>query len=76
VETIYASFPALLYLNASLTGRILDPLLEYQGSLVHAAPDLGEPFPTKLLCTIYLFVWRFFVSKCHWKQFGHFSFER
>src|SRR6266542_4277033 len=47
VEIIYASFPAFLYLNATLAGRLLEPLLEFQSSslysLAYAAPDLGKP---------------------------------
>jgi len=46
IETLYASLPALLYLNASLAGLLLDPLLEFQSSSgyskAYAAPDLGE----------------------------------
>jgi len=44
---IYASFPAFLYLNATLAGQLLVPLLEFQSSvsynLDYAAPDLGAP---------------------------------
>jgi len=47
VEVIYASFPAFLYLNATLAGRLLEPLLEFQSSAlysqVYAASDLGKP---------------------------------
>jgi len=47
VEIIYASFPAFLYLNATLAGRLLEPLLEFQSSELYgqayAAPDLGKP---------------------------------
>ena len=46
VEVIYASFPAFLYLNVTLAGRLLEPLLEFQSSelysQVYAAPDLGK----------------------------------
>jgi len=46
VEIIYASFPAFLYLNASLAGALLEPLFEFQNSASPsfkecAAPDLG-----------------------------------
>ena len=45
VEVIYAAFPTFLYLNASLAGFLLQPLLEYQGSSSYfnnyAASDLG-----------------------------------
>ncbi|KAJ7831647.1 hypothetical protein B0H13DRAFT_1734851 [Mycena leptocephala] len=44
-ETIYATLPAFMYLNASITGALLEPLLEYQSSSAYsnpyAAPDLG-----------------------------------
>ncbi|KAH6905885.1 glutaminase GtaA [Coprinopsis sp. MPI-PUGE-AT-0042] len=47
--TLYASIPALLYLNPSLIGTLLDPLLEAQAlsSYPHAfaAPDLGSQYP-------------------------------
>ncbi|KAH6905884.1 hypothetical protein BKA70DRAFT_1564642 [Coprinopsis sp. MPI-PUGE-AT-0042] len=47
--TLYASLPALLYLNPSLVGTLLDPLLEAQAlsSYPHAfaAPDLGSGYP-------------------------------
>lgn len=47
--TLYASLPALLYLNPSLVGTLLDPLLEAQAlsSYTHAyaAPDLGSEYP-------------------------------
>ncbi|TFK38776.1 hypothetical protein BDQ12DRAFT_683316 [Crucibulum laeve] len=52
VETLYASFPALLYLNASFTGPLLEPLLEYQASPQYhnsyAAADLGSSYPDAL----------------------------
>ena len=47
---MYASFPAFLYLNASLGGAMLVPLLEAQGSLTnvsYAAQDLGEIAPDR-----------------------------
>ncbi|KAJ7088044.1 hypothetical protein B0H15DRAFT_295949 [Mycena belliarum] len=44
-EAIYAALPALMYLNSSLTGLLLEPLLSFQSSPVYsnafAAPDLG-----------------------------------
>lgn len=46
VERMYAAFPAYLYLNASLGGGLLAPLLEVQDTLVgqeYAAQDLGTP---------------------------------
>ncbi|KAF8518821.1 hypothetical protein BU17DRAFT_66217 [Hysterangium stoloniferum] len=50
VEMIYASFPAFLYLNASLAGALLEPLLEFQTSpsysKEYAAPDLGSTWPS------------------------------
>ncbi|KAJ7600907.1 hypothetical protein C8J56DRAFT_1019909 [Mycena floridula] len=49
VETLYASFPAFLYLNASWAGMLLDPLLEYASSSLYpnrfSAPDLGSTYP-------------------------------
>ena len=49
VDTIYAAFPMLLYLNASICGPLLEPLLESQASLTgqaFAAQDLGTAYPT------------------------------
>jgi hypothetical protein len=44
-EAIYAALPAFMYLNASITGALLEPLLAYQSSTnyknSYAAPDLG-----------------------------------
>jgi hypothetical protein len=48
VEIMYASFPAFLFLNTSLAGKLLEPLLEFQNSSLYrndyAAPDLGTIF--------------------------------
>ncbi|KAJ7512010.1 hypothetical protein B0H11DRAFT_721093 [Mycena galericulata] len=48
-EGIYAALPALLYLNASLSGALLGPLLQYQDSVAYANPyaasDLGFAYP-------------------------------
>jgi hypothetical protein len=45
-EAIYAALPAFMYLDANITGALLEPLLEYQGSSSYsnsyAAPDLGS----------------------------------
>ena len=45
VEILYASFPAFLFLNTTLAGKLLEPLLEFQDSWLYgndyAAPDLG-----------------------------------
>ncbi|KAK7052731.1 hypothetical protein R3P38DRAFT_2763069 [Favolaschia claudopus] len=50
VETIYAALPVLMYLNSSITGLLLEPLLEYQSSssygYPYAAPDLGISYPS------------------------------
>ena len=50
---MYASFPMFLYLNASLGGLLLDPLLQYQNSKLYnnpyAAPDLGGYAATRHL---------------------------
>ncbi|KAH9912477.1 uncharacterized protein BXZ73DRAFT_82314 [Epithele typhae] len=47
VERMYASFPAFLYLNASLAGAILRPLLQSQSQLAlpYAVQDLGLQYP-------------------------------
>ncbi|KAI0325215.1 DUF1793-domain-containing protein [Cubamyces sp. BRFM 1775] len=48
VERIYAALPALLYVNASLVGPLLAPLLDAQDSLTnipYAAPDIGSAYP-------------------------------
>ncbi|PIL35943.1 hypothetical protein GSI_01603 [Ganoderma sinense ZZ0214-1] len=49
VEHIFAAFPMYLYLNASLGGALLEPLLEVQVSRTgqpYAAQDLGDVYPT------------------------------
>ncbi|KAH9942534.1 uncharacterized protein BXZ73DRAFT_41320 [Epithele typhae] len=47
VERMYASFPAFLYLNASLAGAMLRPLLQSQSQLTlpYAVQDLGLQYP-------------------------------
>ncbi|KAI0335016.1 DUF1793-domain-containing protein [Cubamyces sp. BRFM 1775] len=47
VERIYAALPALLYVNASLVGPLLRPLLDAQDNLTtpYAAPDIGVAYP-------------------------------
>ena len=49
VDTIFASTPALLYLNPELLGALLRPLLEYMDSsaftLNYAAKNIGTAFP-------------------------------
>ncbi|RDX42058.1 hypothetical protein OH76DRAFT_146300 [Lentinus brumalis] len=48
VERMFAAFPAYLYLNASLGGALLAPLLESQDAqsdLLYAAQDLGSSYP-------------------------------
>ncbi|KAF9259184.1 hypothetical protein L218DRAFT_1004158 [Marasmius fiardii PR-910] len=45
VEGLFSAFPAFLYLNSSLGGLLLDPLLEFQSSSTErrfSAPDLGS----------------------------------
>ncbi|KAJ6606126.1 hypothetical protein DFH09DRAFT_1017068 [Mycena vulgaris] len=48
-ETIYAALPAFMYLNASLVGLLLEPMLRFQNSSEYnnpyAAPDLGTSYP-------------------------------
>ncbi|KAM5534565.1 hypothetical protein V8D89_011769 [Ganoderma adspersum] len=49
VEHLFASFPMYLYLNASICGALLEPLLELQVSrtgVPYAAQDLGNVYPT------------------------------
>ncbi|THU81541.1 hypothetical protein K435DRAFT_693318 [Dendrothele bispora CBS 962.96] len=52
VSTLYANFPALLYLNSSWGGYLLDSLLQYQSSPSYgnryAAPNLGSSYPLAL----------------------------
>ncbi|THU92894.1 hypothetical protein K435DRAFT_671243, partial [Dendrothele bispora CBS 962.96] len=49
VPTLYSNFPALLYLNASWGGYLLDSLLQYQSSSAYnnpyAALSLGSTYP-------------------------------
>ncbi|TFK83965.1 hypothetical protein K466DRAFT_602413 [Polyporus arcularius HHB13444] len=48
VERMFAAFPAYLYLNASLGGALLAPLLEAQditSGLPYAAQDIGISYP-------------------------------
>ena len=44
MEKMYAALPALLYVNASLVGPLLRPLLDAQDNLTtpYAAPDIGQ----------------------------------
>ncbi|KIK65892.1 hypothetical protein GYMLUDRAFT_1027590, partial [Collybiopsis luxurians FD-317 M1] len=50
VETLYAAFPAILYINASWAGYLLEPLLQFESSGLYnrdfAAQDLGNTFPS------------------------------
>ncbi|KAF9257546.1 hypothetical protein L218DRAFT_1080868 [Marasmius fiardii PR-910] len=49
VETIYAAFPAFLYMNSTWAQYLLEPLLQYQTSsqytASYAAPDIGMSYP-------------------------------
>ncbi|KAK1219797.1 hypothetical protein PQX77_017461 [Marasmius sp. AFHP31] len=49
VETLYAAFPAFLYINSTWCQYLLEPLLQYQSSSrynkSYAAPDLGFSYP-------------------------------
>ncbi|KAJ2937077.1 hypothetical protein H1R20_g6, partial [Candolleomyces eurysporus] len=53
VDSLYASFPGLLYFNASFAGALLEPLLESQelSEYQHpfASPDLGASYPVSSL---------------------------
>ncbi|KAF7314821.1 hypothetical protein MKEN_00956500 [Mycena kentingensis (nom. inval.)] len=44
-ETMYALMPALLYLNGTLLGQLLEPMFRVQRTDAYAAPDLGTPYP-------------------------------
>ncbi|KIK51931.1 hypothetical protein GYMLUDRAFT_265647 [Collybiopsis luxurians FD-317 M1] len=50
VETLYAAFPAILYINLSWAGYLLEPLLQFESSPLYAdnfaAGDLGSNFPS------------------------------
>ncbi|KAJ4485249.1 hypothetical protein J3R30DRAFT_3282874 [Lentinula aciculospora] len=52
VEVLYASFPAILYLNASWAGYLLEPLMQFEQSGLYsqsfAAGDLGSAFPSAI----------------------------
>ncbi|KAF8992673.1 hypothetical protein BDQ17DRAFT_1432228 [Cyathus striatus] len=50
VDRVYASFPTLLYLNASLAGTVLNPILEMQADFggYSSVGDLGPSFPAAL----------------------------
>ena len=50
MEHIYAAFPMFLYLNASIGGALLEPLLEVQAQASlsgqsFAAMDIGNTYP-------------------------------
>ncbi|KAL5536139.1 hypothetical protein ACEPAF_4244 [Sanghuangporus sanghuang] len=49
VDTLYAAFPAFLYLNPDLGGYLLSPLLEYEetssNSLSYAVKNAGPAYP-------------------------------
>ncbi|KAF8497612.1 hypothetical protein F5888DRAFT_1923669 [Russula emetica] len=49
VETLYAAFPALMYIDPSLGGPLLEPLFQLQASrnytVGYAATDLGSNYP-------------------------------
>ncbi|KAJ7911892.1 hypothetical protein B0H13DRAFT_1614136 [Mycena leptocephala] len=57
-EAIYAALPAFMYLNASITGALLEPLLAYQSSTSYknsyAAPDLGLQAEGVTCCIVIL----------------------
>ncbi|KAF9071440.1 hypothetical protein BDP27DRAFT_1322140, partial [Rhodocollybia butyracea] len=52
VEVMYAAFPAFLYLNASWTAYLLEPLLQFESSGLYsesfASLDLGNAFPAAI----------------------------
>ncbi|TRM62815.1 hypothetical protein BD626DRAFT_548254 [Schizophyllum amplum] len=49
VETLYAAWPAFLYLNATWGQYLLEPLLRFESSTAYTkdypAPDLGSSYP-------------------------------
>jgi len=45
IVTLLVSYFLAPWFQAGEPGRILAPLLEYQGSSVYAAPDLGSSSP-------------------------------
>nr|GAT53591.1 predicted protein [Mycena chlorophos] len=49
-EGILAMMPALMYLNASMIGPLIEPLLRFQQASAagynYALPDLGSPYPS------------------------------
>ncbi|KAI9513397.1 hypothetical protein F5148DRAFT_990760 [Russula earlei] len=49
VETLYAAFPALMYIDPTLGAPLLEPLLRFQASpnytIPYAASDLGSNYP-------------------------------
>ncbi|KAJ3793046.1 hypothetical protein GGU11DRAFT_437691 [Lentinula aff. detonsa] len=53
VEAMYASFPAILYFNASWAGYLLEPLMQLEQSSLYtqsfAAGDLGNAFPSAIV---------------------------
>lgn len=71
VEVIYAAFPTLLHLNASLAGLLLQPLFEYQESPSYfnnyAASDLGGCLLTTITWTFGDVdnVFRCYLPGCH-----------
>ena len=57
VERLFAAFPAYLYLNASLGGALLRPLLELQdiqSGLPYAAQDIGQSSMRRLECLLFV----------------------
>ncbi|KAF8491814.1 hypothetical protein F5888DRAFT_1613303 [Russula emetica] len=50
VETLYAAFPALMYIDPSLGGPLLEPLFRLQpsrtSSMTFSAADLGSNYPS------------------------------
>ncbi|KIK51941.1 hypothetical protein GYMLUDRAFT_180789 [Collybiopsis luxurians FD-317 M1] len=49
IDVMYAAFPAILYINSSWAGYLLEPLLQYESSQLYSnnftAGDLGDSFP-------------------------------
>lgn len=51
METLFAAFPMLLYIDATIGGLLLEPLLRFQGDAAYtaqfAASDIGSLY---ILC--------------------------
>jgi hypothetical protein len=73
VETLYAAFPALMYLDPTLGTPLLEPLFRLQASPDHgvkfAAGDLGMSHRARCKNT-YIMFYRVELSQCLHEQFN------